>query len=188
MRNEVTQLLIASKEGDRNAIDKLFPYVFDELRNIARRQLSRERNDHTLDSIALISEAYLKLVHQEKLTWQNRAHFFAIASRSMRTILIDYARSRNAAKRGAGVEPVSIEELSISLSEEQADHLLELDEALQRLEEVNEEAARIVEYKYFGGLTTEETASVLSLSVATARRRWDFAKAWLNKELSKEDV
>ena len=183
-QQDVTQLLAHLSAGDQDALDRLLPLVYDELRRIARRQLRRERRGHTLDSVALVNEAYAKLVGQDRIASQNRAHFFAIAARAMRTILIDYARARNADKRGGGASDVPLHDVAFSLSAEQADHLTALDEALSRLEAVQAEAAQIVEYRYFGGLTLEEAAAVMGLSYATARRRWSFAKAWLQDELS----
>jgi RNA polymerase sigma-70 factor (ECF subfamily) len=180
---EVTRLLSSLSSGDRSVLDALLPLVYGELRRLARRQLSRERPGHTLDSVALVNEAYLKLVEQDNVRWQNRAHFFAISARAMRAILVDYARSRNAAKRGGGGAAVPLDEVEELLSYEQAEHLETLDEALTNLASVNEEASRTVECLYFGGLTLEETAVALGLSVATVRRRWSFAKAWLGRAL-----
>jgi len=181
---DVTRLLGSLSGGDRGALADLFPLVYGELRRLARRQLARERPGHTLDSVALVNEAYLKLVDQDGVRAQSRAHFFAISARAMRSILVDYARARNAAKRGGGRVAVPLEEAEeLLLSDEQAEHLEALDEALARLAGVNEEAARTVECLYFGGLTLDEAAVALGLSVATVRRRWSFAKAWLGREL-----
>jgi RNA polymerase sigma factor (TIGR02999 family) len=184
---EITRLLDSLKSGDRAVVDVLFPLVYGELRRLARRQLSRERPGHTLDSIALVNEAYLKLVGQDDVAWQNRAHFFAISARAMRAILVDHARARNAAKRGGGGVAVPLDEVAELLSDEQAEHLEQLDEALGQLAEVNAEASRVVECLYFGGLTLQETAVALDLSVATVRRRWSFAKAWLGRVLQGDD-
>jgi RNA polymerase sigma factor (TIGR02999 family) len=186
-RSEVTRLLDSLKSGDRAVLDALFPLVYGELRRLARRQLSRERPGHTLDSVALVNEAYLKLVGQEAMQWENRAHFFAVSARAMRAILVDHARARNAAKRGGGGVAVPLDEVAELLSDEQAEHVEQLDEALGRLAEVNEEASRVVECLYFGGLTLQETAAALDLSVATVRRRWSFAKAWLGRLLKGDD-
>jgi RNA polymerase sigma factor (TIGR02999 family) len=186
-RSDITRLLDSPKSGDRAVLDALFPLVYGELRRLARRQLSRERPGHTLDSVALVNEAYLKLVGQETMQWQNRAHFFAVSARAMRAILVDYARARNAAKRGGGEVAVPLDEVAELLSDEQAEHVEALDEALQRLAEVNEEASKVVECLYFGGLTLEETSAALGLSVATVRRRWSFAKAWLGRLLKGDD-
>jgi RNA polymerase sigma factor (TIGR02999 family) len=182
-QQEITRLLDSLSSGDRGVLDVLLPLVYDELRRLARRQLSRERPGHTLDSVALVNEAYLKLVDQGSVQWQNRAHFFAISARAMRAILVDYARARNAAKRGGGEAAVPLDEVEELLSDEQAEHVEALDEALAQLARVNEEASKIVECLYFGGLTLEETAEALGLSLATVRRRWSFAKAWLGRAL-----
>jgi RNA polymerase sigma factor (TIGR02999 family) len=183
-RQDITSLLGALSGGDRSAIDALFPLVYDELRRLARRQLARERAGHTLDSVALVNEAYLKLVDQDALRWENRAHFFAISARAIRAILVDHARARNAAKRGGGASAVPLDAVAELLADRQAEHVELLDDALSRLAAVNEEASRTVECLYFGGLTLEETAAALGLSVATVRRRWSFAKAWLARALS----
>ena len=180
---DVTRLLESLRAGDRAALDALFPLVYDELRRLARRQLARERPGHTLDSVALVNEAYLKLVDQDGVRLQNRAHFFGISARAMRAILVDHARARNAAKRGGGGVPVPLDEVAELLSDEQAEHVELLDEELTRLAGVNDEAARVVECLYFGGLTLEEAAEALGMSVATVRRRWSFAKAWLGRAL-----
>jgi RNA polymerase sigma factor (TIGR02999 family) len=182
-RHDITRLLESLSSGDRAALDVLFPLVYDELRRLARRHLSRERPGHTLDSVALVNEAYLKLVDQDGVRLQNRAHFFAVSARAMRAILVDHARARNAAKRGGGGVAVPLDEVAELLSDEQAEHVELLDEALAQLAGVNEEASRVVECLYFGGLTLEETAVALGLSVATVRRRWSFAKAWLGRAL-----
>ena len=183
-QHEITRLLDSLSSGDRRVLDALLPLVYSELRRLARQQLSRERPGHTLDSVALVNEAYLKLVDQGDVRWQNRAHFFAISARAMRAILVDYARARNAAKRGGGEAAVPLDQVEELLSDEQAEHLEALDDALAELAGVNEEASRIVECLYFGGLTLGETAAALGLSVATVRRRWSFAKAWLGRALS----
>jgi RNA polymerase sigma factor (TIGR02999 family) len=181
--HEITRMLIDASGGNRDAFDKLLPIVYAELRRVARRQLSHERTGHTLDSVALVHEAYLKLIVQGSVQWQNRAHFFAIAARAMRGILVDHARARSAAKRNGGAVAVSLDDVPDIMSDERAEHLIALDEALGRLAEVNDEACQLVECRYFAGLTLEEAAVVLGLSVATARRRWDFAKVWLKREL-----
>lgn len=181
--HEVTRLLAEASAGNRAALERLVPLVYAELRRIARRQLSRERPGHTFDSVALVNEAYLKLVDQTGIRWENRAHFFAVSARAMRTILIDYARARNSAKRGGGAPLASLDELAEVISDSQAEHLVALDDALSRLAEIDREASQMVECRYFGGLTLEESAVVLNLSVATVRRRWSYAKAWLQREL-----
>lgn len=180
---DVTRLLDALRGGDRTALDALYPLVYDELRRLARRHLARERPGHTLDSVALVNEAYLKLVDQHDVRLHGRAHFFAVSARAMREILVDYARARNAAKRGGGGVPVPLDAVAELLSDEQAEHVEALDDALARLGTVNAEASRVVECLYFGGLTLDETAAALGLTVATVRRRWSFAKAWLGRAL-----
>ena len=180
---DVTRLLDALRGDDRAALDVLFPLVYDELRRLARAQLARERPGHTLDSVALVNEAYLKLVGQDGVRLQNRAHFFAVSARAMRAILVDHARARNAAKRGGGGVAIPLDEVAELLSDEQAEHVERLDDGLAQLAGVNEEATRVVECLYFGGLTLEETAEALGMSVATVRRRWSFAKAWLGRAL-----
>jgi RNA polymerase sigma factor (TIGR02999 family) len=186
-RHDVTRLLESLSSGERDALDALFPLVYGELRRLARSQLSRERPGHTLDSVALVNEAYLKLVGQDNIRWENRAHFFGVSARAMRAILVDHARTRNAAKRGGGGVAVPLDDVAELLSDEQAEHVEQLDDALTRLASVNEEASRTVECLYFGGLTLEETAEALGLSVATVRRRWSFAKAWLGRALGPEE-
>ena len=180
---DVTRLLDALRGDDRAALDVLFPLVYDELRRLARAQLARERPGHTLDSVALVNEAYLKLVGQDGVRLQNRAHFFAVSARAMRAILVDHARARNAAKRGGGGVAIPLDDVAQLLSDEQAEHVERLDDGLAQLAGVNEEATRVVECLYFGGLTLEETAEALGMSVATVRRRWSFAKAWLGRAL-----
>ena len=181
--HDITRLLDSLRGGDRAALDVLFPLVYDELRRLARRHLARERPGHTLDSVALVNEAYLKLVDQDGAPLQSRAHFFAVSARAMRAILVDHARARNAAKRGGGAVAVPLDEVAGLLSDEQAEHLELLDDGLARLAGVNAEATRVVECLYFGGLTLSETGAALGMSVATVRRRWSFAKAWLGRAL-----
>ena len=182
-RHDITRLLESLRGGDQSAVETLFPLVYDELRVLARRQLTRERPGHTLDSVALVNEAYMKLAGQGDVRLENRAHFFAVSARAMRAILVDYARARNAVKRGGGDGLVPLDDVAELLSVEQAEHVAQLDEALARLAEVDDEATRAVECLYFAGLTLDETAQALGLSVATTRRRWSFAKAWLRREL-----
>lgn len=179
---DVTQLLIAYGEGDRRALDQLLPIVYAELHQIALRHMRRERADHTLNATALVHEAYLKLMDQDQVSWQNRAHFFAIASRVMRQILISYARKHNAEKRGGGQPNTILDGKEIALGE-RADELLALDEALTRLSSFDERLAQVVEYRFFGGLTIEETATVMEISTMTVKRDWNKAKAWLYREL-----
>jgi RNA polymerase sigma factor (TIGR02999 family) len=179
----VTQLLVASRD-DRSALDRLLPLVYDELSRIARRHLRRQ-SGQTFNTVALVHEAYLKLVDQTQVSFQDRTHFLATAARAMRHILVDYARRRGAQKRGAGVRPLSLDDVDVAV-EEQAAFLLGLDEALTRLAAVNERLSQIVEYRFFGGLTEEETAAALGISDRTVRRDWIKAKAWLRLELSGE--
>jgi RNA polymerase sigma factor (TIGR02999 family) len=175
---EVTQLLADWGKGDRSALDKLLPLVHAELRRIARRQMSQERPGHTLQATALVNEAYLKLAGQQGFEWQNRAHFFAVAAQVMRHILIDHARAHARDKRGGGAIQVSLDETAL-LAEDQAEHFIALDEALRSLETVDPQKSKIVELRYFGGLSIEETADVLNISPRTVRREWQRAKAWL---------
>jgi RNA polymerase sigma factor (TIGR02999 family) len=180
---EVTQLLADWGRGDRSALDKLLPLVHAELRRIARRQMSQERPGHTLQATALVNEAYLKLSGQQGFEWQNRAHFFAVAAQVMRHILIDHARAHARDKRGGGAIQVSLNEAAV-LTGEQAEHFIALDEALRTLEHVDPQKSKIVELRYFGGLSIEETADVLNISPRTVRREWQRAKAWLYRMIS----
>ncbi len=179
---EVTQLLIAYGQGDAQALNQLLPAVYTELHRIAMRQMRRERADHTLNATALVHEAYLKLTDQNQISWQNRAHFFAISARVMRQVLISYARKHNAEKRGGGTPDTLLEGKEIALND-RADELIALDEALTRLSSFDERLAQVVEYRFFGGLTIEETAAVLEVSTMTVKRDWNKAKAWLYREL-----
>jgi RNA polymerase sigma factor (TIGR02999 family) len=179
----VTELLAAASGGNVDALNRLFPLVYDELRRLARNRLRAERNDHTLNTTALVHEVYLKLVEQERVEWQNRAHFYAIASRAMRRILINYAEMRKAGKRGGGAVHYALEDAGLVFREDQADELLALDEALNRLKAFNPRGADVIEYRFFGGLTHEEIAEVLGTSVITVRRVWSSAKSWLRREL-----
>ncbi|MCA1624214.1 MAG: sigma-70 family RNA polymerase sigma factor [Acidobacteria bacterium] len=182
--HDVTQLLLEWSKGNGNALDELLPLVYRELQKIAHRYLSREQSSNTLQTTALVHEAFLKLVDQNRVEWQNRAHFFGVAAQAMRRILVDNARQRLADKRGGGVEKISLEEGVIDVSDEKASDLIELDAALQRLCEMDEQKSRLVELRYFGGLSIEETAEVLDVSIATVNRQWRLAKAWLYKEIS----
>lgn len=184
--SDITAILKAYSDGDRSAVNEILPIIYDELRRIARAQLRNERLDHTLQPTALVHEAYIKLIDQDRVRWQNRAHFFGIASKIMRRILLDHARKHAATKRGRGQKLQLDEELAkLSLPEEPA-RLVELDEALERLAEFDEAKARIVELRYFGGLSVEETAEVVGVSEITVKRHWRLAKAWLFGELSSE--
>lgn len=173
----VTQLLAAHSKGDRDALEKLFPLVYHELKRLAESHLRRERAEHTLQPTALVHEAYMRLVKQE-ISWENRSHFFGIAGRVMRQVLVDYARERSAGKRGSGSIKLSLDE-AIYLTDERAALLIALDEALKELAEFDREKARLVELRYFAGLSVEETAQALGISVPTVVRHWRSAKAWL---------
>jgi RNA polymerase sigma-70 factor (ECF subfamily) len=183
---EISELLVAWSNGERAALDQLMPLVYDELRHIAHRYLGRERAGHTLQTTALVNEAYLKLVNEREMRWQNRAHFFAVAAQLMRMILVDYARSRNYVKRGGGAQRVSFDE-ALAVSQERAGELIALDEALKTLAEMDERKSRVAELRFFGGLSVEETAEVLKVSSVTVMREWRLAKAWLHRELSKDE-
>jgi RNA polymerase sigma-70 factor (ECF subfamily) len=179
---EVTALLTQLVDGDPQAASRLVPLVYGELRQIAARFMRRERVDHTLQTTALVHEAYLKLVEQTPASWQNRAHFFAIAAQVMRHILIDHARGHAREKRGGGQPVIQFDE-GLVFSPEQSSELLEVDAALQRLTELDPRQGKIVELRFFGGLTVDETAAVLGISPKTVKRDWSVAKAWLHGEL-----
>jgi RNA polymerase sigma factor (TIGR02999 family) len=181
----ITQLLIKWRNGDHAALDELLPLVYGELRRLAGYYLRQERPHHTLQPTALVHEAYLRLVGEKGIDWQNRAHFFGIAAVRMRHILVEHARSRRAAKRGGGEYRLSLSEAD-RLEEKCDVNLLALDDALQRLEALDPQKSRIVELRYFGGLTIEETAEALNVSPATVKRDWSMARAWLRSEISNE--
>ncbi len=182
---EVTQLLLAWNGGDGSALEKLIPLVYAELRRLARRHMRREDPGHTLQTTALINEAYLRLVDLGNVQWQNRAHFFALSARLMRRILVDSARSRQYAKRGGGEEPISLEE-SVVVSPARPKDLVAVDDALNALTKIDARKGQVVELRFFGGLTAEETAEVLKVSPETVLCDWKLAKAWLLRELSGE--
>ena len=182
---ELTQLLIEWSNGDKAALDKLMPLVHAELRRLAHRYMSRERPGHTLQTTALVNEAYVRLVNRKDVHWQNRAHFFAIAAELMRSILVDHARSHAYAKRGGGAQKIELDEAMI-VSQERAAEVVALDDVLKELAKIDPQQSRIVELRFFGGLTIEETAEVLGLSPATIKREWSTAKAWLYHELAKK--
>jgi RNA polymerase sigma factor (TIGR02999 family) len=179
---QVTQLLLDWRNGNRTAFDQLMPLVYDELRKIAKRHMGRERDGHTLQTTALVNEAYLRLVDQQDVAWQNRAHFFAISAQIMRHLLVDHARARQYAKRGGGAVQVSLAEDAAATPERSID-LLALDHALTRLARFDERKSKIVELRFFAGLSAVETAEVLGLSEITIKREWLKAKAWLYREL-----
>ena len=180
---QVTQLLIDWSNGDKAAVDKLIPLVYDELRRLARYYMRRERAGATLQTTALVNEAYMRLIDQKNVQWQNRAHFFAIAAQLMRRILIDRARKRYNSKRGGDVRKVSLDQATIVLTGRSSD-LVALDEALTDLEAIDQRKSKVVELRFFGGLNIEETAEVMSISPATVQREWSMAKAWLYREIS----
>ncbi|MDQ3749357.1 MAG: sigma-70 family RNA polymerase sigma factor [Acidobacteriota bacterium] len=182
---EITQMLQEWSGGKQEALDALLPLVYEELHRQASRYLRRERRDHTLQTTALIHEAYLKLIDQREVNWQNRAHFFGIAAQAMRRILVDYARERHRAKRGGIGENLPLEDAALIVSEERRVDLVALDEALTRLAKFDERQARIVELRYFSGLSIEETAEVLRISPATVKSDWNVAKAWLRHEITR---
>ncbi|MCA1565408.1 MAG: sigma-70 family RNA polymerase sigma factor [Acidobacteria bacterium] len=182
-KQEITGLLDDWSKGDRAALDKLTPLVYAELRRIARRQMSRERDGHTLQATALVNEAFIRISGQENFSWQNRAHFYAVCAQVMRHILIDHARAQQRDKRGGGAIHVSLDEAAVLAGGQETDFLA-LDEALRALEAFDPQKGRIVELRYFAGLGIEETAEVLHISPTTVRREWRRAKAWLYRALA----
>jgi RNA polymerase sigma factor (TIGR02999 family) len=182
--DDVTELLAAWSNGDREALDKLLPLVERELHQLAHRYISREKPGHTLQTTALVNEAYLRLVDQRRARWQNRAHFIAIAAQMMRRILVNHARDRAAGKRGGGSRKVSLDEIAV-LSDEKAEEMLALDEAMDSLAKLDERKSRVVELRHFGGLSVEETAQVLGIHPDTVTRDWARAKAFLRRELQR---
>src|SRR5689334_1536511 len=181
---EVTQLLLDWSGGNKEALDRLMPLMYDELRRLARQQMRRERRGHTLQTTALVNEAYLRLIDQRNVQWQNRVHFLAVAAKLMRRILIDYARSRQVAKREGELRKVSIDEAA-SVAREPDASLIAIDDALASLETLDPRKAQVIEMRFFGGLTIEETAAALNTSHATIERDWTTARAWLYREISK---
>jgi RNA polymerase sigma factor (TIGR02999 family) len=186
-KETVTALLEALAEGKTGALDALMPLVYAELRAVAHQRLGRERHNHTLNTTALVHEAYLKLVKLDRIQWKGRAHFFALAGQAMRNILVTYAYRRKRIKRGGGVPHVTFDEAQV-LTEAHADRVLALDEALRELAAHNERHSRIVECRFFAGLTIEETAEVLGLSTATVKRDWRLLRAWLQRALRDEEA
>lgn len=182
---EITQLLLAWGAGDETALERLMPLVHDELKRLAKRHMNRQRQEHTLQTTALVNEAYLRLIDSSRVQWQNRAHFFAISAQLMRRILVDAARSRQNLKHGGGAQPIALDEAP-DVSNERASELIALDDALKTLEALNSRQCRIVELRYFGGLSEEETAEVLKTSPRTVRRDWSLARTWLYRELNKD--
>jgi RNA polymerase sigma-70 factor, ECF subfamily len=182
--DNVTRLLIELSNGDRDAVDLLLPVIYDELRKLAANYLRRERPDHTLQPTALVHEAYLRLVDQTRVNWQNRAHFFGVAAQIMRRLLVDHARKHNAEKRGQDFQKLSLDE-NIDRAVDRSAELIALDDALEALAAFDEPKARVVELRYFGGLSIEETADVMGVTPTTIKRHWRFAKAWLYGEMQK---
>ncbi len=180
----INRLLVDWGHGDEEAWEELIPVVYEELRRIARRHLRRERPDHTLQSAALVNEAYLRLVRQEAPQWQNRAHFFGVAAQLMRHILVDHARNRLAAKRGAGAPRLALDERLVPIQKSEVD-VVALDDALGKLSALDPQQGRLIELRFFGGLSIEETAVVLGVSPATVKREWAVARAWLLRELKR---
>jgi RNA polymerase sigma factor (TIGR02999 family) len=180
---QVTELLIEWREGDEAALDRLMPLVYEELRRMAARYMRGEREGHTLQASALVNEAYLRLADHRNMQWQGRAHFFGVAAQAMRRVLVDHARTRDSGKRGGGQQKVVLEEAALAAVEPEAD-LVALDEALRELARLSERKARVVELRYFGGLSVEEAAEVLGVAPVTVMRDWRIAKMWLLRELS----
>ncbi len=184
---EITGLLVRWSQGDEHALDSLTPMVYRDLRRLAAHLLRSERDGHTLQPTALVNEAYVKLAGQSKVQWQNRTHFFAVAARVMRQILVDYARSHQRAKRGGGADPLPLDEALVFAPERSAD-LLMLDHAVDRLAAVDPRKAKVVELRFFGGLSNEEIAEALQISSNTVMRDWNMAKAWLRREIESGDT
>lgn len=184
-QEKVTQMLRQVQEGNRESLDELFPIIYRELRRLAASQLANERSNHTLQPTALVHEAYMRLIDQHSVNWQNRAHFFSIAAETMRRILVNHAIQRNAQKRGSGVTCIELDE-AISYHDQPGDRELDLvllDDALKNLEKFDSTQAKIVELRFFGGLTVEETAEVMKISESTVKREWRMAKSWLKTKL-----
>jgi RNA polymerase sigma factor (TIGR02999 family) len=179
----LTQLLKSAQAGDKQALDELFPLVYNELRRVADRQLRGERTDHTLQPTALVHEAYLRLIEQHSVDWRNRAHFFGLAAEMMRRIMVNYALKRHAAKRGGHVTRLALDD-AVSFAEQREVDLVLLDEALRRLAVIDPQQSRIVELRFFGGLTIEEVAEALGISDSTVKREWRVARAWLYQQIS----
>ncbi len=181
----ITDLLLELRRGDQEAAERLFMLVYDDLHRIAHRALARERADHTLGTTGVVHEAYLRLVDQSRVEWRDRAHFYAVASQAIRRILVDYARRHRRLKRGGGQRPITLDDGAVSL-EERSDNLIALDEALSRLAVLNPRLSRVVECRFFGGLTEEEIAEATGVTVRTVKRDWAKARGWLYEELSRD--
>ena len=182
----ITRLLVDWRDGDKAALDRLIPLVYKELRRLAGYYMRRQRADHTLQTSALINEAYMRLIDHKNMRWENRAHFYAVAAQAMRRILVDHARSRGYAKRGGGTLKVSFDEAVIG-AEERGAELIALDDALTELAELDPRKSQVVELRYFGGLSVDETAEVIGVSPVTVMREWRSAKGWLLKAISKRE-
>lgn len=182
--NQVTELLVRWRGGEKEALDSLMPLVYGELRRIAQHYLNNERSDHTLQSTALVHEAYVRLAHQDLPQWQNRAHFFAVAAQLMRQILVDYARSHRASKRGGDVYKLALDDAEEQPQAADLD-IVALDDALKTLALMDSQQSKVVELKFFGGLSIEDTAEVLGISPSTVKRDWVTARAWLYRELDR---
>jgi RNA polymerase sigma factor (TIGR02999 family) len=182
--SEITQMLIELTGGNKDVVNQILPHIYGELRRLAGSYLRRERADHTLQPTALVHEAYMKLIDQKQVHWQNRAHFFGIAAQVMRRILMDHARKHTADKRGGDAEKLPLEEEILIVSHDRSAELIALDDALENLAQLDEQKAKIVELRYFGGLSIEETAEVMGVSVPTINRQWRMAKAWLYSEIA----
>ena len=186
-QQDLTRLLVRLTDGDRGVLDELLPLIYSELRKLASNYLRRERSGHTLQATALVHEAYLRLVDQNQVQWQNRAHFFGVAAQAMRRILVDHARTHMAAKRGSGGVKLSLEDNEAAIvSDTRAEEMVALDDALNRLAEQDPQKSRIVELRFFGGLSIEETAEVLGIGTATVTRQWRMARAWLYGEIQQQ--
>jgi len=181
----VTELLLKARRGDSSALADVFPLIYDELRRLASQQLKREPDGHTLSPTALVHEAYIKLIDYSRMEWNGRSHFLAVASTAMRRILVDHARGHRSGKRGGSLKRVPIESVELG-TEDRADLLIAVDEALVRLKEIDARQAQVVECRFFGGMTEEETAEALGIGVRTAKRDWAKAKVWLHKEIAVE--
>jgi RNA polymerase sigma factor (TIGR02999 family) len=186
-QKHITRMLVDWSNGDQAALEKLTPLVYDELHRLARRYMGRERPGHPLQTSALVNEAYLRLIDWKNVHWQNRAHFFAVSAQLMRRILVDFARSRDHVKRGGAARIVSLGEAA-EVSRDKSAEIVALNDALDTLAELNERQSRVVEMRFFGGLSLEEIAEVLDVSVGTVRRDWSLARAWLRRELSGADI
>lgn len=185
MSNEaITRLLVRAQEGEASAVDEVLPLLYDEMRRLANHHMQGERAGHTLTPTALVHEAYIRLVDQERVRWQGRGHFLAVASMVMRRLLVNHARDRSREKRGGGARPVTLTSVTLPLAEDAAFEMVELDELVARLETFDPRAARVVECRFFGGLSIDETAEALGIAPVTVKRSWLLAKTWLKRELS----